>query len=147
MKRLRQFYSRNGWMYKSHLIHFSDFTFLVNNVRTVIARKLFVLENIGLFIPFRMLPIRFRYIEPFWWYYDLKKKVKKTLTSNIYEIYRTIILPKEVDHELTKIYLHKEFWRDKVNLTFVIVGCTKLILFIFQILGFFNKNRTVLLEN
>ena len=38
-----------------------------------------------------------------------EKKVKKMLTSNISEIYGPIILPKELDQELSKIYLHKEF--------------------------------------
>ena len=41
-----------------------------------------------------------------------KKKVIKILTSNISEIYGPIILPKELDQEPSKIYLHKEFWRD-----------------------------------
>ena len=27
LKRLRQFYSRNRWMYKTHFFHFSGFTF------------------------------------------------------------------------------------------------------------------------
>ena len=38
-----------------------------------------------------------------------KKKVINILTSNIYEIYGPIILPKELDRELSKIYLYKEF--------------------------------------
>ena len=42
----------------------------------------------------------------------IKKKVIKILTSNISEIYGLIILTKELDHELSKIYHHKEFWRD-----------------------------------
>ena len=29
LKRLRQFYSRNRWMYKTYFIHFSGFTFLL----------------------------------------------------------------------------------------------------------------------
>ena len=41
-----------------------------------------------------------------------KKKVIKILSSNISEIYGPIILPKELDQELSKIYLHKEFWKD-----------------------------------
>ena len=55
---------------------FSFFRFyvFVNKKRTVIARKLFLLENIGISILFRMLSIRFRYIEPFSRNYDLKKK-------------------------------------------------------------------------
>ena len=56
-----------------------------------------------------MLPILFRYIEPFSRNYDLKKKVKNILTSNISEIYGPIILPNELDRELSKIYLYKEF--------------------------------------
>ena len=56
-----------------------------------------------------MLPIRFRYEEPFSRNYDMKTKVKKNLTSNISEIYGLIILPKELDRELTKIYLYTEF--------------------------------------
>ena len=59
-----------------------------------------------------MLPILFRYIEPFSRNYDLKKKVKNILTSNISEIYGPIILPNELDRELSKIYLYKEFWSD-----------------------------------
>ena len=39
LKRLRQFYSRNRWMYKTDFIHFSGFTFF-NKKWTVIARKL-----------------------------------------------------------------------------------------------------------
>ena len=31
---------------------------------------------------------------------------------NISEIYGSIILPKELDRELSKIYLQKELWRD-----------------------------------
>ena len=41
-----------------------------------------------------------------------EKKVKKILTSNISEIDGQIILPKELDRELSKIYLYKEFWSD-----------------------------------
>ena len=52
------------------------------------------------------------------------------LTLNISEIYALIILPKELDRELSKIY--KEFGSDEVIFTPVIVGHTKLILFIFQ---------------
>ena len=48
-----------------------------------------------------------------------EKKVKKILTSNISEIYGPIILPKELDRDLSKIYL-------------CIVGHTKLIFIIFQ---------------
>ena len=43
-----------------------------------------------------MLPIRFRYIELLSKNYDFKKKVKKILTSNISEIYGSILLPKEL---------------------------------------------------
>ena len=39
----------------------------------------------------------------------IKKKGYKNLTSNISEIYEPIILSKELDQELSKIYLHKEF--------------------------------------
>ena len=57
-----------------------------------------------------MLPTRFRHIEPFSMNYDLKKKkVNKFLTSNISEVYGPIILLKELDRELSKIYLYKEF--------------------------------------
>ena len=52
-----------------------------------------------------MLSIRFKYIEQFSRNYDLKKKVKQILTSNISEIYGPIILPKELDRELSKIHL------------------------------------------
>ena len=76
------------------------------------ARNVIILENIGILILFRMLPIRFWYIEPFSRNYDLKKKVKKILSSNISEIYGSIVLPKELDRELSKIYLYKEFWSD-----------------------------------
>ena len=38
-----------------------------------------------------------------------EKKVEKILNSNISEIYGQIILSKELDQELSKIYLHKEF--------------------------------------
>ena len=38
-----------------------------------------------------------------------EKKVTEILTSNISEIYGPIILPKELDRELSKIYLNKEF--------------------------------------
>ena len=41
-----------------------------------------------------------------------EKKVKKILSSNIFEIYGPIILPKELDRELSKIYLYKEFGSD-----------------------------------
>ena len=41
-----------------------------------------------------------------------KKKVIQILTSNISEINGPIILPKKLDQKLSKIYLHKEFWRD-----------------------------------
>ena len=41
-----------------------------------------------------------------------KKKVKIILSSNISEVDRPINLPKELDRELSKIYLHKEFWKD-----------------------------------
>ena len=77
LKRLRQFYSRNCWMYKTHFIHLSGFFVFVNKNRTVIARKLFFLENIGILSPFRMLPIRFRYMETFSKNYDLEKRLKK----------------------------------------------------------------------
>ena len=40
------------------------------------------------------------------------KKIKQILTSNISEIYESILLSKELDRELPKIYLHREFWRD-----------------------------------
>ena len=88
------------------LIFFSFFNFyvFVNNKRTVIARKLFFLENIGNLILFWMLYIPFRYIEPFSRNYDLKKKVKKNLTSNISEIYGSILLPKELTRLVYKIY-------------------------------------------
>ena len=49
-----------------------------------------------------MLPIRFRYravLEIL----RFEKKDNKILTSNIYEIYGPIILPKELDQELSKI--------------------------------------------
>ena len=39
----------------------------------------------------------------------IEKKVIKILTANISEIYRPIILPKELNQELSKIYLQKEF--------------------------------------
>ena len=67
-------------------------------------------------------------MEPFSRKYDLKKKVQKILTSNISEIYGPIILPKDLDRELSKIYLYKELW----SVTSGIVGHTKLIFFIFQ---------------
>ena len=38
-----------------------------------------------------------------------EKKHKKILTLNISEIYGPIILPKELDRELSKIYIDKEF--------------------------------------
>ena len=38
-----------------------------------------------------------------------EKKVNKFLTSNISEIYGPIIFPKELDPELSKIYIYKEF--------------------------------------
>ena len=38
-----------------------------------------------------------------------EKKAKKILTSNIFEIYGPIILPKELDREISKTYLYKEF--------------------------------------
>ena len=48
-------------------------------------------------------------------------------------------LPKELDRELSKIYLYKEFWNDEVNFTPVIVEQTKFIFFIFQ---FFSQKLT-----
>ena len=39
----------------------------------------------------------------------LEKKVKTILISNISEIYGPIILPKELDREVSKFYLYKEF--------------------------------------
>ena len=59
-----------------------------------------------------MIYIAFRYIEPFSRNYDLKKKVKKILTSNISEIYGSILLPKELTRLVYKIYLKKEFQSD-----------------------------------
>ena len=39
LKRLRQFYSRNRWTYKTHFFSFFRFYVFVNNEITVIARK------------------------------------------------------------------------------------------------------------
>ena len=41
---------------------------------------------------------------------QFEKKVNKILTSNISEIYGPIIFPKELDRELSQIYLYKKFW-------------------------------------
>ena len=49
----------------------------VDNRRIVIAKNIFIMENIDILILFRMLPIRFRYIEPFSRNYDLKIRLKK----------------------------------------------------------------------
>ena len=46
LKRWRQFYSRNRWMYKTHFNHISGGYVFVNKKRTVIARKLFFFEKI-----------------------------------------------------------------------------------------------------
>ena len=59
-----------------------------------------LLDNIGILILFRMLPIRISIhrdvLEKLWF----KKKGKKILTLNISEIYWPIILLKERDREL-----------------------------------------------
>ena len=104
-------YSRNRWAYKTHFFHFSMFYVFVNNKRIVIAKKVF-------FGKYRFLcalsnatyPIQIHraVLEKL----RFENKVKKTLTSNISEIYGPIILPKELDRELSKIYLYKEFWND-----------------------------------
>ena len=46
----------------------------VNNKWTVIAKKVIFLENIGILILVRMLPIQIWYIEPFSRNYDFHKK-------------------------------------------------------------------------
>ena len=69
-----------------------------------------------------MLHIRFRYIEPFSRNYDLKKKSKKFLTSNISDIYAQRTRPTTIKNlPLQRILEHL------VNFTPVIVGHTKLI--------------------
>ena len=51
---------------------------------------------------------------------------------------RPVILSKELDRELSKIYLYKEF-SNEVNFTPVVVGHTKLMFFSF--FNFFLKNK------
>ena len=58
-----------------------------------------------------MPPTPFRYIESFSKNYDFKKK-SKNFSPQIFEIYGQIILPKELDRELPKNYLYKEFGSD-----------------------------------
>ena len=41
-----------------------------------------------------------------------EKKVKKTLTSNISEIYGPIIFPKDTDRKVVKMYPYKKFQSD-----------------------------------
>ena len=40
LKRIRQFYSFNGWLHKTHFFLFFNFYVFVNNKTTVIARRL-----------------------------------------------------------------------------------------------------------
>ena len=82
------------------------------NITNVIVRKVIFLENIGILILFRMQPIRFRYIEPFSRNYNLKKSEKKNLTSNISEIYGSILWRKELSQLVYKIYPYKKFQSD-----------------------------------
>ena len=70
-----QFYSRNRLT--THFFHFSNFTFLLITKEPWLLENYFILENIGILILFRMLHIRFRYIEPFSRNYHLKKKWQK----------------------------------------------------------------------
>ena len=67
-----------------------------------------ILENIGILILFRMLPIRFRYIYPFMRNYDLKKRLTK-FYPQISLKFMEQSLPIELDRELSKIYLYKKF--------------------------------------
>ena len=68
---------------QNSLYPFFRFYVFVNKKRTVIARKLiFFLENIGILILFRMLHIRFRYIEKL----RFEKKLKKLTISRNYDL-------------------------------------------------------------
>ena len=107
VKKFRQFYSRNRWTYKIRFFSFFKFYVFVINKITVTA-----FLNIGILIPFRMQPIRIRYIEPFSRNYNLKKKVKKILTSNISEIYGSILWRKKLSRLVYKIYPYKKFKSD-----------------------------------
>ena len=51
--------------------------FLLITKKTVIARKIIFFRKHKYFNFFLMLPIRFRYIEPFLRNYDLKKRLQK----------------------------------------------------------------------
>ena len=96
LKRIKQFYSLNGWNIRNISFFIFHFYVFVNNKRTVIARKLIFLENIDNLILFRMVCIPFRYIKPF--------SRNKPLTSNISEIHGSILLTKELTRLVYNIY-------------------------------------------
>ena len=96
-----------------YFTHFSGFFVFVNKKRTVIARKLIFFRKYRYFNSLsnatHPIQINRAVLENL----RFEKKVTKILTSNISEICGPIIFPKELDQELSKIYLYKEFWSDK----------------------------------
>ena len=111
LKRISQFYSRNLGHTKLIFSFFIDYV-SVNNKWTVIARKVIIFRKYRYFnslsnATYPILTHR-AVLEKL----PFEKKVTKILTLNVTEIYGPIILPKELDRELSKIYLYKEFWSD-----------------------------------
>ena len=105
LKRLSQFLLPQWLDIRNSFFSFFNVYVFINNKRTIIARDIFFFRKYrylnSLSNATHPIQIHRTVLEKL----PFEKKLKKTLTSNISEIYGSILLPKELNRLGYKIYL------------------------------------------